>query len=157
MNIKQQNKELSEQKRRVEYFLKQIQDANETAREIIGDPFDERSSDAVWDFLVNEDSLKTLRGKLKHIRAEQLLHKKDTHQLTWYEVDGGWEAVSAASYGEGDHMSWRVIHVNGKYVDDSPGELVIDEVAKAKFTTLNEAKIQYQAWENQMISEANNP
>jgi hypothetical protein len=151
MNIKQQNKELTQIKFQVSNFLNALEFKLQKALELTG--CGEESAHLMWDYLISGMSLKTLRKELNHAQAENLLHQKLNHQLTWFKVDGGWEAVSAACYGEGDHMSWRFVNKGKFYLDDSPGELRTDEVEKAKFKTLGEAQDQYQIWENEMVKE----
>ena len=75
------------------------------------------------------------------------------NKLEWYWVDNGWEAVSSACYEPGDHMIWRFIKAGSVWVDNSSYELRIEDVIKAQFNLPEEAKWQYQAWENQMIKE----
>ena len=75
------------------------------------------------------------------------------HKLIWDWVDNGWEASSVACYEPGDHMTWRFFKLGKHWVDSSSHELRIDDVIKAQFNSPEEAKWQYQAWENQMIEE----
>lgn len=73
------------------------------------------------------------------------------NNLEWYWVDDGWEAQSSACYEPGDHMTWRFYKLGEHWVDSSSYELKIDDVIKAQFNSPEEAKWQYQAWENEMI------
>lgn len=137
-------------------LLEQIQKLTEDATETAGfNPDSPKECALVFSYLIGGLSLKTLRAEVKQMRAEELLHQKPHHQLTWFKVDGGWEAVSAACAELGDHFGWRVEKVGSFWYDDSSAELGVKTANQVGFKTLDEAKKQYQIWEDQLISEAN--
>lgn len=121
MNQKQQNKELCSMQPKMASLLEQIQELTEYATETAGfNPDSPEECNLVFNYLLGALSLKTLRAEVKKTRAEELLHQKPNHQLTWVKVDGGWEAVSSACYEKDNHMSWRIIKKGKLHLDDSP-------------------------------------
>ena len=148
MNQKQQDKELTRLKENTLELISFIEENIISGAKILNEgELDNDALELIQSYLFGDGSLKTLRAELKKLKITR------DSQLFWHEVDGGWEAVSVATYEPGNHMSWRIIKKGKFYIDDSTGELRIDAVKKAKFKTLDEAKVQYQVWENQMISE----
>jgi hypothetical protein len=159
MSIKTQNKELAINKKQFGLLLEELESlCNESVRLLGHSVEDNFAQNWVWDYLNGETSLKDLRAKLKGWdKGTEKIRPVPIWKLEWNEIDGGWEAVSVAAFEPYSHMNWRVIEKQKKgktvFLDDSPPELQTEKVKKARFKSLEDAFVQYQIWENEMIKE----
>ena len=83
-------------------------------------------------------------------------------KLKWFEDTtlGGeivYSAGSSVGEDEDTPFFWQFRLIDGFWVDISPEELRIDEVANAKFTTVEEAKAAYHKWDEELWEFYHNP